>query len=116
MNLLNADLLKSNCANDENMISEMINMGLQSMGDSISGIHTSLDSEDWDTLARILHKLRPILCYCGITSLTDELLVIEQNAKQKNDLSGLKEQIQKMLLNLEQAETEMKHQLSLLSK
>lgn len=116
MSLLDIELLKSNCADDEAMMLEMLTMGLQSLGNSISGLHTSLKDEDWDTLARILHKLRPVLCYCGITDLTDELLEIEQNAKQRNDLDNVKIQINKMALKLEEAETEIKTQMSSLSK
>ena len=116
MSLLDSDLLKSNCAGDEDMMREMISMGLQSLGETLTGIDTALQAEDWNNLARFLHKIRPILCYCGITSLTDELQEIEINAKQGNELPALKNRINKIITSLEQAQSEMQMQMSLLSK
>ena len=116
MKLMNIELLKSNCAGDEGMMRELISMGLQSLENSMASINTAINDKDWDNLARILHKLRPILCYCGVTSLTDELLLIEQNAKERKDLNALEEQMGNMSPALEQVQSEMQQQMSLLSK
>lgn len=115
MSLMNLELLKSNCLNDQPMMREIISMGLQSVSGSMPDIKNFLESKDWDKLARVLHKLRPILCYCGINSLTDDLLLIEQHAKERKDLPELTVRITAIMDTLQQVRTELEQQLSSLS-
>jgi hypothetical protein len=75
-----------------------------------------MGDEDWDGLARILHKLRPVLCYCGINSLTDRLLLVENNAREKKDMSQITGQVSALLNILEQVHDELKGQLASLSE
>lgn len=109
---IDPELLKSNCAGDRSMMRELINMGLLSVSNSIKDARSSLDNEDWDNLARVLHKLRPVLCYCGINSLTDKLILLEGNARERNDLPELTIQITAMMDILQQVHNELVNQLS----
>jgi len=97
------------------MMRDLINLGLLSVSSAMTEAGNFLENEDWDKLARVLHKLRPVLCYCGIISLTDELLLLEGNAKERKDLPGLSVRMMKMLDTLQQVHDEMKQQLSSLS-
>lgn len=97
------------------MMRELINMGLQSVDNSIRGAGSSLKSEDWDNLARVLHKLRPVLCYCGINCLTDELVLLEKNARERNNLPELPQQVSAMISTLQQVQAEMENYMSSLS-
>lgn len=115
MQLLNPELLRDNCADDQVMMREIIDMGLQSVNDALTGIDDLLEKKDWDNLARILHKLRPVLCYCGITNLSDDLLLIEHHAKERKELTEIPARIAAMVENLQQARAEMEQQRSLLS-
>jgi len=114
-NLIDVELLKNNCAGDQSMMRELINLGLQSVSTSMTEAGTSLENDDWDKLARVLHKLRPVLCYCGIMSLTDELLLLEGNARGKKDLPELAARMKGMMDILQQVHEEMEQQLSSLS-
>jgi HPt (histidine-containing phosphotransfer) domain-containing protein len=112
---IDPELFKSNCAGDQSMMRDLINLGLLSVSSAMTEAGNFLENEDWDKLARVLHKLRPVLCYCGIISLTDELLLLEGNAKERKDLPGLSVRMMKMLDTLQQIHDEMKQQLSSLS-
>jgi len=97
------------------MMRELINMGQLSVSNSIKDAGSSLDNEDWDNLARVLHKLRPVLCYCGINSLTDTLLSLEGNARERKDLPELILQVTAMMDILQQVHNELGDQLGSLS-
>lgn len=97
------------------MMREIIDMGLQSVNDSLTGIDSFLEKKDWDNLARVLHKLRPVLCYCGINGLSDELLLLEHHAKERKELAEIPARTAAMIENLQQARAEMEQQRSLLS-
>jgi HPt (histidine-containing phosphotransfer) domain-containing protein len=111
-NFIDAELFNSNCAGDLSMMRDLINLGLQSVSGSMTEARISLGNEDWDKLARVLHKLRPVLCYCGIISLTDELLLLEENAREKKDLPELSERLTVMMDTLKQVHDELEKQLS----
>ena len=112
---INPGLLESNCAGDPAMMRDIINMGLLSANKSIIEAGDHLDNEDWDKLARVLHKLRPVLCYCGIKDLTDELMFLEENIRDRNNLSSLRDRIMTMLDTLQKVHAELEQQLSLLA-
>ncbi len=115
MNLVDPQLLDKNCAGDPSMMRELINMGLLSINNSVTDIGSSLEAQDWDRLARVLHKLRPILCYCGINCLTDTLLHLEEDAKARKNLPELATHIQSMIGTLHLAKSELEQQLRSLS-
>ena len=115
MNLMDAELLKSNCADDKGMMLELLTIGLESIDRAITGIHTNLEKQDWNELARAVHKLRPVLCYCGITSLSDDLLYIETNAKEQNNLAELVKLSAPVLDKIRVARTEVEQYLVKLS-
>jgi HPt (histidine-containing phosphotransfer) domain-containing protein len=112
---IDPELLRNNCAGDLSMMRDLINMGILSVNSSLTDAKSSMENEDWDRLARVLHKLRPVLCYCGINSLTDELLVLEENAKQGKELRELSVKTAAMLDTLQQVHDEMEHHLSSIS-
>ena len=112
---IDTELLKNNCAGDHSMMCDLIKLGMSSVSNSLAEGGSCLESEEWDKLARVLHKLRPVLCYCGINSLTDKLLLLEENAKERKDLPGLSTQMIEMLDTLQNIHDEMEQQLSSLS-
>jgi len=111
---INSGLLESNCAGDPAMMRDIINMGLMSVSKSIIDAGDHLDNKDWDKLARVLHKLRPILCYCGINSLTEELMLLEENIRDNKNMDAMRDRIMVILDTLQQVRTELEQQLSVL--
>src|SRR5690554_570183 len=94
---IDIELLKKNCAGDPSMMRDLINMGLLSIKNSLTDSRSFMESGDWDKLARVFHKLRPVLCYCGVNSLTDELILLEENARGKKELPELSMRVSVML-------------------
>jgi len=108
---IDLELLENNCAGDLSMMRELINMGILSINNSLDDSRSSMESGDWDKLARVFHKLRPVLCYCGINSLTDELMLLEENARERKELPELSARVAVMMDILQQVYNEMENKL-----
>ena len=113
---IDIELLKNNCAGDPSMMRDLINMGILSIQNSLADSRNFMESGDWDKLARVFHKLRPVLCYCGINSLTDELIHLEEKARERKELPELSTRVSVMLDTLQQVHDEMEHQLCLIQE
>lgn len=112
MSQINLEVLKNTCAGDQGMMKEMLNMGLFSVSTALTDIGSAIADQQWDHLARAVHKVRPVLSYFGISSLNDDLLAIERNAKERRELAGLPAQVGTMTRRLEELHTELEQRLS----
>ena len=89
MSVIDIDQIKLSTSGDESIMFDLITMGLERIESSESEIRDALVSEDWDSLARIIHKLRPVLHFVGLVSLEDKLVSIEKNAKERTNLDNI---------------------------
>lgn len=112
MSQINLEALKNTCAGDQGMMKEMLNMGLFSVSTALTDIGSAIAGQQWDHLARAVHKVRPVLSYFGISALNEDLLTIERNAKERRELIGLPAQVGTMTRRLEELHTELEQRLS----
>lgn len=89
MNVIDVEKIKQSTSGDEGIMIDIINLGLERIEKSQSEIQETLEKEDWNELARIIHKLRPVLHFVGIVTLEDDLVAIEKNAKDRTNLAKL---------------------------
>ena len=75
---IDLDRLNTNCGDDVSMKKELLNMGLETISSSNQQIKELLDKQDWQNLARTLHKLRPVLSYCGVINYLIDMEKMEQ--------------------------------------
>lgn len=111
MEIIDKNILMDNSGNDEKIAEELLEMGLARINETLVEMTNAMDNDDWEALARSVHRLRPVINFCGITLINDELLNIEINTKenktinhadirQKNIieiLESAKQQIEKLL-------------------
>ena len=86
---------------------DLIKLGLERMDASRDEITNILEREDWDELARVIHKLRPVLHFVGLVSLEDDLVAIEKNAKARTGLENIKNKLPEIFTVFDSAETEL---------
>ena len=93
-------ILDANCAGDRRMMRELIGMGIETLGRSIAEIEAGLPGADWQAIGRTVHRLRPVLSYCGVTGLGEELLGVETSAREGTGLDELPLKLQSTLEGL----------------
>ena len=116
MSFVELEKVKANSGGDQLLLLELINMGIERIDTSLTDMKVSVQTRDWDSLSRSIHKLRPILCYAGIDAFNDELIELENNTRQQTGLEEVPVRIGKILENLCLARCELEHLLSELRK
>ena len=115
MQLIDLDMLDRNCASDNSMKRDLVMMSMERLENSLEEFERSLATGNWDNLGRTIHKLRPVLSYCGITGLNDELETYEVNAMERKNLEELPEKISGVSSILSSALEELKDLLTTLT-
>lgn len=100
-------MLENNCAGDKSIMREILSMGLERINDSLNNIPSAYNENKWEELARSVHKLRPILNFCGITIIDNELMNIEQETKSKKTVPDSDIVIREVLQVLENAKQDV---------
>jgi HPt (histidine-containing phosphotransfer) domain-containing protein len=104
--------VKVNSGGDQELLRELIKMGLERINSSLAEMEAMVAGQDWDGLSRTIHKLRPILCYAGIETFNTELIGLEKDAREKTGLAEMPARIGKITGNLHLARCELEHLLS----
>ena len=116
MKLVDLEKLKANSGGDQELLRELVKMGLERINSTLSEMESLVTGQDWDGLSRTIHKLRPILCYAGIETFNEELIGLEKDAREKSGLAEMPARIGKVTGNLQQARCELDQLLSDLQK
>lgn len=98
---------------DEEVIKNMIGIFLTTTPDLLSQIIAGLQSENYDEIAKNVHKLKPTLDIFGIDTLHDPIRSIENYAKQKKNIQKISELISLVEKTLEKAFIELKRDFNL---
>jgi HPt (histidine-containing phosphotransfer) domain-containing protein len=107
------DKLIEYIGNDEEVIKNMIGIFLSTTPDLLSQVLIGLQTENYDEIAKNVHKLKPTLDIFGIESLHDPIRTIESYAKQKKNLPKITELIALMDKTLEKVFLELKKDYNL---
>ena len=116
MSFVDFDKVKANSGGDQELLHELINMGMERINVSLTEMHASVNNRDWESLSRSIHKLRPILCYAGIDAFNEELLALERQAKEQTGLAEVPARIDIIAENMRLARCELERLLSELRK
>ena len=106
MTLIDISIIQRNSGNDDKIALQLLDMGLTRISESIEEINNTYNNNDWELLCRCVHKLRPMLNFCGITGITDQLLEIEKNIKEQQEPFVEKGEIDDILDYLSKAREE----------
>jgi PAS domain S-box-containing protein len=76
--------------NNQKFIDEMLAALLRSIPKSIEEINLNTENKDWESLARVIHKLKPSLTLMGLHGAKEIALVLEDLAKHKKNIANIK--------------------------
>src|SRR3972149_9771327 len=116
MKLVDCEKVQANSGGDEELLRELLKMGLERINSSLAEMEAMVAGQDWDGLSRSIHKLRPLLCYAGIETFNEELIGLEKDAREKTGLTEIPARIGKINGNLHLARCELEQLLSELQK
>jgi len=74
-------------------ILQMISLFLEQTPVALASLDEAARSNNWVTVGRIAHKMKPSLAFMGIKNLKDLIVALEEEAKQGTDANGMKEKI-----------------------
>ncbi len=75
--------------NNQKFIDDMIVAFLESIPKSIQEIKMNAETEDWASLARAVHKVKPSLTMIGLQPSKEKALLLEDLAKQQKNLDRI---------------------------
>ena len=88
-NMVDLTYLRNISNNNQKFIDEMLAAFIDSIPKSIEEIKKSVESEEWISLARSIHKLKPSLTLIGLHAGKEKALQLEELAKQQKDIRNI---------------------------
>ncbi len=86
INCINLDYLRLMADNDEEMVQTMLAMLLEELPEEMEKISALCETEDWDELTRVSHKMKSTLAFVGNDDMTNANKDLERVTKYKTDL------------------------------
>ena len=81
---------------DESVIKEMLQIISKEIPGQIELIKENIRMEDWSSVASEAHKVKPSFLYIGKPELNELAVLIEQNARKREQLDLMSGHIQKL--------------------
>lgn len=112
MDIIDKEILLTNSGNDKKIANELLDMGLARINESLSEMKNALNEDNWDNFARSIHRLRPIINFCGITLINQELLDMEVTTKENRKINHEDASLDKIFSTLESAKVAIEQALN----
>ena len=87
--LYDLSMVLSVSGGDKNFIRKMIALFMETVPPNVAELKKSAESENWDHVVKIAHKLKSTIDSMGIKSISPDIRAIESDAKQKINLSEI---------------------------
>lgn len=87
---------------DEDFVKKMVKLFIETVPANLLELNTYLNSENWDMVSKMAHKLKSTLDSMGIHSLKQDVRMVESNAKRNENLDSLPALIYKMNVVIKQ--------------
>ncbi|HLK28155.1 MAG TPA: response regulator [Puia sp.] len=94
--LYDLSMVLSVSGGNKEFIKKMIALFIETVPQNVVELKKSAESENWEQVAKIAHKLKSTIDSMGIKSLHQNIRSVESNAKQKTNLGGIHPTIQKI--------------------
>jgi HPt (histidine-containing phosphotransfer) domain-containing protein len=104
--------LKSMANDDVNFLKEMVDIFREQVGEYSTELPKLLANEDYDSLSKLAHKAKSSVAIMGMTSETNLLAQLEQNAKNRVDIDSYHKIINTFIENASLAIIELDNQLN----
>jgi HPt (histidine-containing phosphotransfer) domain-containing protein len=109
---IDLSFLRVYSAGNNDMIRKVIQTFLDKTPASMEGMEKQLAANDFHSLSRSMHSLKPQLSYLGITALTDIAVSIEECAKNMTETETIAGKLDEMKIILGKAFIELHEHLN----
>ncbi|GHN01325.1 hypothetical protein WSM22_28140 [Cytophagales bacterium WSM2-2] len=99
--------LRNMSNNNEKFINEMLSAFQDSIPKSVEEIKTQVNANEWQALARTVHKLKPSLTLMGLHTAKERALVLEELAKLEKNIDKIKSYAEELCDQLNQTLREL---------
>jgi HPt (histidine-containing phosphotransfer) domain-containing protein len=89
---------------------------IKQMSEDLPLVQQYFDSQDWESLANIAHKIKPSFQFVGIKVLQESIAVIEKSARDQINLEDLPGLISNLMYICQIAISELNQEIELLNK
>lgn len=110
--LFDLTYLRSVSGNNAGFIKEMVQTFVQSMPQSLADIEKARKANDWLTVSRITHQIKPSLTLMGIESLKTKVAFIEESGKKGQITDELRFTLHDFLSVCKEAVEELREELT----
>lgn len=86
--LYDLSTIKAVSGGDKEFVKRMVQLFIETVPANVQELNVYMNSENWDMVSKMAHKLKSTLDSMGIHSLKQEIRMIEANAKKMKTLTG----------------------------
>jgi PAS domain S-box-containing protein len=105
----NLDYLKHVSGNNEEFIREMIQTFVTSLPQTTEEMTSAVSKQDWDTLSRLAHQIKPSFTLMGLDRLRDKVAQIEEYSRTRTELHALPDRVAEFMQYCHSAVEELSH-------
>ncbi|CAA9230566.1 MAG: hypothetical protein AVDCRST_MAG95-965 [uncultured Adhaeribacter sp.] len=110
--LYNLDLVQKLAKGDQKFTNKMIDMFVTMIPDSINHMQQHVAAQEWHQLSQIAHSIKPAIDTLMISSIRENLITIENNAKTASNLNQLPELVSVTVQTLGDIIADLKQEFS----
>lgn len=92
--------LKQMSRGNEAFVQKMIHIFTDSIPKSIEEIQAAFEKNDWDTLRKVAHRIKPSIDNMGIIGTKDDIRILEKYSLENGSLEDLKDLVKRVSDNL----------------
>ncbi|MBL7749040.1 MAG: response regulator, partial [Chitinophagaceae bacterium] len=109
--IINLDFLREISDNNEQFFTEFIQMFLQNTPTSLHDIEKGIADSDWESIRQAAHKAKPSFNYVGLKDCSMLSAKIEDYAKKKENMEGIREHLATLKTVCQQAYPELENEI-----
>ncbi len=94
--LYDLTLVRSVSGGNDAFIRKMVLLFIETVPQNVTELKKCVDTENWDQVAKLAHKLKSTIDSMGIKSIHQEIRTVEANAKQKISFAEIPAHVQKI--------------------
>lgn len=111
--LYDLSMVQSIAGGDTGFIKKMVQIFLDTMPPSVVQLQNELQSQNWDAVSKLAHKMKSTIDSMGINTLKEVIRTIEANGKIKNELDRMPAHVKQVSDVLDQCVAQLKRDFSL---
>jgi len=111
---LNLQTIKEDTFGDTDILKMIIELFVEGIDEYVDVLNNAMPNEDWQTLFKATHKIKPNISMFGITKLESTILQLEHNFRNEENLETVAIGVESCISILKQVRVELLTELKLM--